>query len=266
MYGVCSEMRTKTETQRATINFSRTTKDCAGVIVAAGSGVRFGREKQFVKLCGLPLVSWSILAFDEARSVAQIVAVCPPGKRDKMIDEAIAPLSLNTPIAVVEGGATRQESSYLGIQAQDKTLPYCAIHDGARPLVTSATIENAIAYLRVDPDLAGTIAAHRATDTLKLVEKQTVLSTPDRSLYWVAQTPQVFRTKRILAYHQAAAAERYVGTDDACLAEHYGGKIRCVVSPRNNIKVTVPEDLSLAEAVLDQRLSQWQERSRKSGE
>ena len=118
----------------------------------------------------------------------------------------------------------------------------------------------------MDPDLAGTIAAHRATDTLKLVEKQTVLSTPDRSLYWVAQTPQVFRTKRILAYHQAAAAERYVGTDDASLAEHYGGKIRCVVSPRNNIKVTVPEDLSLAEAVLDQRLSQWQERSRKSGE
>jgi 2-C-methyl-D-erythritol 4-phosphate cytidylyltransferase len=117
---------------------------------------------------------------------------------------------------------------------------------------------------RCAPELAGVVCAHPATDTLKIVDHEMVMSTPDRSLFWAVQTPQIFRRQRIIMYHEAAAKEGYVGTDDAGLAEHYGGAIRCVKSPRSNLKVTVPEDLSLAEAILDQRLCSWQDERRQS--
>lgn len=267
MRGLSCAFETETAAKRSAAGSARTQKDCAAVIVAAGSGTRFGARcgKQFVKLCGLPMAAWSVLAFDEAPSVAQIVLVCPPGRVEEMRERVLGAISVTTPVKLVEGGATRQESSRAGIRAQDMKLPFCAIHDGARPLVTTATIENALAYVRCSRDLAGAVCAHPVTDTLKIVEHETVVSTPNRSLYWSVQTPQVFRTKRILMYHEAAASEGYVGTDDASLAEHYGGKVLCVRSPRNNIKVTVPEDLTLAEAILDQRLCAWQDERRHRG-
>ncbi|MCH3925316.1 MAG: 2-C-methyl-D-erythritol 4-phosphate cytidylyltransferase [Atopobiaceae bacterium] len=266
MSGHCFVLDTQVGTKASFIGTAAAGHDCAAVIVAAGSGTRFGASegKQFVKLCGLPLVAWSVLAFDEAPSCAQIVVVCPPGRKAEMADAILGKVHIATALKIVEGGATRQESSRLGVLAQDPKLAYTAIHDGARPLITGATIENALAHLRCAPELAGVVCAHPATDTLKIVDHEMVMSTPDRSLFWAVQTPQIFRRQRIIMYHEAAAKEGYVGTDDASLAEHYGGAIRCVKSPRSNLKVTVPEDLSLAEAILDQRLCSWQDERRQS--
>ena len=110
--------------------------------------------------------------------------------------------------------------------------------------------------MRGDESIAGAICAVPSTDTLKLVEGGTIVATPDRSFYWCAQTPQVFRTKAIVSAHRAAIWDEFSGTDDASLVERHGGRVVCVKSSRDNIKVTLPEDLAIAETLLQRRLIQ----------
>lgn len=229
-------------------------RDTCAIIAAGGLGLRFGdpNGKQYVELCGLPVLSWSVAAFCAAPSVAELVVVCPAGRIDET-REAVERISPALPISYVCGGATRQDSCLAGLHAAPSELPFVAIHDGARPLIDVATIEAVIARVRDDASLDGAICAYPATDTLKLVEDGLVQSTPDRSRYWAVQTPQVFRLKAVLAAHEAAAAEGFVGTDDSSLVERAGGRVACVESPRNNIKITVPEDLPAAEAELARR-------------
>ena len=230
--------------------------DTCAVIVAGGSGERFGdpRGKQFVELAGLPLMCWSIAAFEQAPSVARLVVVCAPDRAAQVEKDVLAWLSLKKPVALAPSGATRQDSVLSGLGAVPRDLEFVAVHDAARPLVEAEMIEAAIAAVRQDPALAGAILATRSVDTLKLVEGTTIVATPDRSFYWAAQTPQVFRRRVLLAAHKAAARDEYLGTDDASLVERMGGKVRVVESSRDNIKVTLPEDLALAEAALERRL------------
>lgn len=231
--------------------------DTCAVIVAGGSGERFGdaRGKQFVNLMGLPLMSWSILAFDHAPSVGHIVIVCPEGREREVRDDVLADLTLRCEVSLVPAGKERQDSVRHGLGAVPEEYELCAIHDGARPLVQVETIERCIAAVRQDPDLAGALCAARETDTLKLVEGQLVVATADRSYYWHAQTPQVFRTSVIRRAHHIAHRDGYQGTDDASLVEHLGGKVRVVESPRDNIKVTYPEDLAIVQATLERSLT-----------
>lgn len=230
--------------------------DTCAVIVAGGSGERFGdpRGKQFVDLCGLPLMSWSIMAFDRAPSVGRIVVVCAPDHADQVEGDVLASLSLTKPVALAPSGATRQASVRSGLDAAPPDLPLVAVHDAARPLVEVAQIEEVCAAVRTDASLAGAILATRSVDTLKLVEGNTIVATPDRSFYWAAQTPQVFTRRALWSAHKAAEHEGYQGTDDASLVERLGGRVRVVESTRDNLKVTLPEDLALAEATLERRL------------
>ena len=231
--------------------------DTCAVIVAGGSGERFGdpRGKQFVPLCGLPIMAWSILALDRAPSVGHIVVACPRDGLGRVRDDVLAQLSLRCEVTLVPGGATRQDSVFAGLVAAPPTYELVAIHDGARPLVEPAAVERCIAAVRADERLAGAILASRETDTLKLTDSSGVIrATPDRSNYWCAQTPQVFRARQVMAAHKAAVWDDFVGTDDASLVEHHGGRVRVVESSRDNMKITVPEDLALAEAILARRL------------
>lgn len=230
--------------------------DTCAIIVAGGSGERFGdpRGKQFVDLCGLPLMCWSIMAFDRAPSVGAIVVVCAPDRVAQVEKDVLSQLSLAKPVTLAPSGATRQDSVRSGLDATPRDLPLVAVHDAARPLIEVEQIEACIATVRMDEALAGAILASRCTDTLKLVEGEKIVATPDRSFYWAAQTPQVFRRRVLLAAHKAAAHEGYQGTDDASLVERLGGRVRVVESTRDNIKITLPEDLALAEATLQRRL------------
>ena len=230
--------------------------DTCAIIVAGGSGERFGdpRGKQFVDLAGMPLMCWSVAALDRCASVARLVIVCAPDKVALVEKDVLARLSLAKPVTLAPGGATRQESVFSGLAAAPSDLEFVAVHDAARPLVEPELVERAIAAVRADESLAGAILATRCTDTLKLVEGEKILATPDRSFYWAAQTPQVFRRRALLAAHKAAAREDYLGTDDASLVERMGGRVRVVESTRDNLKVTLPEDLALAEATLERRL------------
>lgn len=245
-----------TEAQRCNTQAADNSADTCAIIAAGGIGERFGdkRGKQYVELCGLPIASWAVMAFDQAPSVGHIVIVCPEGRVEQTRETIVAPLSLSTPVTYTTAGETRQGSVMNGLLAMPEFFSLVAIHDGARPLVTVDAIERCIACVRTCADVDGAICAARVTDTLKLVEDGDIVATPDRSYYWSALTPQVFKVGSIMAAHRAAVREGYVGTDDASLVEHAGGRVRCVESPRDNIKVTLPEDLAVAEATMRQRL------------
>ncbi|WP_455137232.1 2-C-methyl-D-erythritol 4-phosphate cytidylyltransferase [Thermophilibacter sp.] len=230
--------------------------DTCAIVVAGGSGERFGdpRGKQFVDLVGLPLMCWSVAAFDRAPSVARIVVVCAPERAAEVERDVLGRLSLAKPVTLAPSGPTRQASVRSGLDATPRGLDLVAVHDAARPLVETELVERVIAAVRADETLGGAILATRCTDTLKLVEGTQIVATPDRSFYWAAQTPQVFRRRVLLAAHKAAEHEEYQGTDDASLVERVGGRVRVVESTRDNLKVTVPEDLAIAEATLERRL------------
>ena len=127
---------------------------------------------------------------------------------------------------------------------------YVAIHDGARPLITTEAIDHAIDVLVSDRALDGVVCGQPAIDTLKIVDGDNIVETPPRELYWVAQTPQIFSVDAMKRAHAAAIAEGFIGTDDSSLVERMGGRVRCVQSPRDNLKVTVPEDLRPVTAIL----------------
>ncbi len=242
--------------QRERVGTAERGADTSAVIVAGGSGERFGdpRGKQFVELCGLPLMAWSIIAFDHAPSVGQMVIVCAPDRVGEVQQDVLARLTLKKDVTIAPSGSTRQESVASGLRSVEHGMEFVAVHDAARPLVETEDIERVIACVRQDPSLAGAILAAPAIDTLKLVEDGTIIATPDRSFYWAAQTPQVFRTRAIVSAYKAAAWEGYVGTDDSSLVEHHGGRVRCVAGSRDNIKVTIPFDLAVAEVALEQRI------------
>lgn len=232
--------------------------DACAVIVAGGVGSRFGdpRGKQYLELCGLPMTCWSLMALDMAPSVGHIVVVCAPDKVREMRRDVLGRITLVHDVTLAPAGDTRQASVYSGLCAipVDAGFDLVAIHDAARPLVSPGLVERCLSRVRGNADLAGAIAATRETDTLKLVEASSIIATPDRSYYWRAQTPQAFRLKAILAAHRQALRDEFVGTDDASLVERRGGRVSVVEAPADNIKVTLPKDLAVAEALLRQQL------------
>ena len=231
---------------------------CA-VIVAGGSGTRFGNPggKLLVEAAGRPLIAWTLAAFDRARTIGHIVIVCQPARRQEMREVAIDPYPLATPVTFADAGAERQDSTVSGVAAVPTGYDVIAIHDAARPLISPATIDAAVAELLRDPRRDGVVCGQGAIDTLKTVEEQEVgarfVDTPPRSRFWCVQTPQVFRTHVLVQAIERAAADGFAGTDDASVVEHAGGVVVGVEAPRDNIKVTVPEDLPLVEALLRAR-------------
>jgi 2-C-methyl-D-erythritol 4-phosphate cytidylyltransferase len=215
----------------------------AALLVAAGRGERLGssRPKAFVVCGGRPLIEWSVDAL-RAAGVQEVVVALPEGVE--------APEGC----VGVRGGAERSHSvrSALAASSGDPVV----VHDAARPLVTPALVRACVAALD-DPGADAAIAAARVTDTVKeaadAARPDVVTATLDRSRLWAVQTPQVFRRavlERVLAEPDDVLA---AATDDASLVERAGGTVRLVEAPRSNLKVTVPDDLLVAELLLAQR-------------
>ena len=231
-------------------------KSTAAVIVAGGSGDRFlnQRGKQLFTILGKPVLTWSAKAFDEVADIGLIVIVAPEGRVDEYYREAIEGFDFVTPVVMAVAGSIRQESSFYGLTAVDDDFEFIAIHDGARPLITPDLIGHMITVMKGDPEIDGVVVGYPAIDTLKLVNGRSVLGSPDRTLLWVAQTPQIFRAPVIREAHIAALSEGFVGTDDASLVERLDGRVIMVQGPRDNVKLTVPEDKISIEAALQDRL------------
>lgn len=199
------------------------------------------------------MVEWSIAALREAASVRSIVVACPPGEVHELGGHDLG---------VVDGGETRSQSVANALAAVDTEL--VAIHDAARPLLTPELVEGVVATLVADPDADGAIAATRVIDTVK--KASLMLSPPysgakasivdetlDRDRLWAAQTPQVFRAE---ALRQALAAypdDAPAATDEAMLIEAAGGRVLVHPAPAENLKVTTPLDLQVAELLLSRR-------------
>ncbi len=224
----------------------------AAIILAGGTGERFGRAqgKQLVEIAGKPVLTWSAESFDAVGDIGLIVVVCPADRADEYLKRAIDSFPFVTPVVVAPSGTTRQESAFSGLEYVPEDFEFVILHDGARPLVTPALIEHTIATVKGNIDSDGAVVAHPAIDTLKVVENGVIVGTPDRSVFWNAQTPQVFRAGIYRRAHAAALSDGFVGTDDSSLIERLGGRILVVEGKRDNIKLTVPEDYEILEAAV----------------
>jgi 2-C-methyl-D-erythritol 4-phosphate cytidylyltransferase len=227
----------------------------AAVILAGGGGERFGRTggKQLLELQGKPILTWSAEAFDRVSDVGLIVVVVPKDRMEEYCRKAIDGFPFVTPVVMVPAGTIRQESSFAGISKVPETFELIAIHDAARPLITPELVSHVISAVRGNLDADGAVVGYPAIDTIKIVSGNNIIGTPDRSAFWAAQTPQVFHSEILRQAHATALAEGFVGTDDSSLVERINGKVVLVQGPRNNIKITVPEDRIAAEAGLAMR-------------
>lgn len=231
----------------------------AAIILAGGTGERFGKEggKQLVEIGGKPILTWSVEAFDAVGDIGLIVIVCPAERQGEYLSKAVDPFSFATPIVVAAAGSTRQESAFSGLELVPEEFEYVVMHDGARPLISADLIAHTIATLKGNIDADGAVVAHPAIDTLKVVENGVIVGTPDRSVFWNAQTPQVFRAGIYRRAHASALSDGFVGTDDSSLIERLGGRVLVVEGKRDNIKLTVPEDyLMLVAGVRERYLKQ----------
>lgn len=222
----------------------------AALIVAAGQGTRMGTQakKQYMTLRNRPVLAHTLITFEKCDAVGEIFLVIPRGDDSYCKKEIIAPLRTNKPIHLVSGGATRQESVYNGLRAIDGRFDLVVIHDGVRPLVKTERITECI---RVAEKYGSCILAVPASDTIKTVdEHDCVIVTKKRHMIRLAQTPQAFHYDIIMGAHVASQKEAYVGTDDAELVERFGKVVKVIPGDPYNIKITTPEDLKFAEALL----------------
>lgn len=220
-----------------------------GVIVAAGRSERMGGiDKVYAEVAGRPLIAWTLAAFKRCDAIDSIVVVAPPDGVARM-EAFVAEWRMTKVRAVVAGGETRQDSVRAGIEATDSEI--VAIHDAARLLVTPEIIERGVTLAR---ETGAALCATPARDTVKQVagDPPVVASTPARAAMWLAQTPQVFARDLILRAHREAST---TATDDAALVEALGHEVRIYEGAPWNIKITTPEDITIAEALIRARLA-----------
>lgn len=221
------------------------------VIVAAGSGRRLGRPKQFIEIAGLPMVGWSIRTFAAMPEIVELVIATEPESIEPMRVLA-AKLAPRLPQRVVRGGATRQDSARQAVRLLGADSEAAFVHDGARPLVTGRDVRAGMAEVRRG---RASLLAEPAIDTIKNVEPETrrVLETLERSSLWAAQTPQFAMAAELCSAHEAAHAAGIAVTDDAALLERAGIEVIAVAPSEENFKVTIPADLVRAEGILLRR-------------
>ena len=225
------------------------------LIAAAGSGRRMGadRNKLLLPLAGRCVIAWTLKAALAAKRISWIGIVGQEIDRAAMtslMDEALPEVGARS-VVWIQGGSTRQESVQLGLAALPSEAEHVLIHDGARCLAEPALFDRCADRVEAGQAL---IAATPVTDTIKRVDAEhRITTTPDRSELWAAQTPQGFNVEQLRQGHAEAMAQGWVVTDDASLYERLGWPVQVLDAGPSNIKVTTPFDLTVAEAVLQQR-------------
>lgn len=222
----------------------------AALIPAAGRGQRMGLEveKQFVKLAGKPLLAHTLAQFEATAGVDQIVVIVPPGREAFCAQAIVEANGLRKVTRIVAGAETRQRSVMAGFRCLGDEVDVVVIHDGARPFVSPSMIQGSIeqAYR-----CGSAIVAIPVSDTLKRVsEAGEVVGTVDRQQLWRAQTPQAFRRSILQRALAHAEAHHIEGTDEAALVESLSQPVHILTGSVWNVKVTTPDDLTFAEALL----------------
>jgi len=228
------------------------------VVPAAGIGKRFGPggKKLFNTLAGKPVI---IRTLELLQSAPEITEIIPAVKEEDLmiVADLIEEYGLRKVKQIVPGGKERQDSVYNGLRTISEDKSIVLIHDGGRPFVDAEMISRA---LREVGGCDGAVVAVSVKDTIKEADAEDnetdspfVRCTLNRAVLYAVQTPQVFPFRVIMEAHEKARSERFIGTDDASLVERYGGKVRLVPGSYRNIKITTPEDLAIAEALMNLR-------------
>ncbi len=216
------------------------------VIVAAGRGARMGgMEKALAPLAGEPLLLHSVRAFEKTEVVDEIVVVTRRDLLEK-VHRIVKRAGCTKVKGVVQGGKTRGESSRHGLGALSKDVDLVLVHDGARPLVSEELIER---VAEAAAETGAAIPGVTPTATIKRTENGASAGTVDRRELREAQTPQGFRRSVLARAFAEAVKEHYEGTDEAAAVERTGETVTIVEGDRKNLKVTIPEDLAVAEAL-----------------
>ena len=220
------------------------------VIVSAGKSHRFmeGRKKQFHFLGGRPILAHTLDKFETCPLVRSILLVVGQEDMDYCLKEVIEKYKFQKVSQIIPGGKRRQDSVKNGMDALQKDADIVAIHDGVRPFVTKAMIEDSIHFAVRH---GAVVLAMPVKDTIKISNPDgTVLKTLDRESLWQIQTPQTFQTNVIKEAYYRATEDGFIGTDDASLVERLGVKVHILPGSYTNIKITTPEDLLLANLFL----------------
>ena len=249
MSGIVSKI---TDLVRAVLGKTQASPKTVAIVLAAGSSTRMDSEipKQLIEINDVPIMIRSLLAFEESESISEIVLVAPE-EYVSYYRSLVRSYKIKKLAAVTAGGATRNESAALGFERVSSDAKFVAIHDAARCLVTPEIIDRVCksAYR-----YNAATAATRAIDTVKVSGKNKFIDhTENRARVWLAQTPQVFNADLYRAASFLAAESKLSPTDDNGLIENVHHKVRLVECGRYNLKVTTPDDLIIAKAILDAR-------------
>ena len=220
------------------------------IVLAAGKGSRMNSTipKQYLTLLGKPVLFYSLQAFEQS-DADEIILVTGSGEQEYCKKEIIEKYQLKKVTHIVEGGAERYHSVWHGLMAA-KDAEYVLIHDGARPLISSQIINKAILAVK---ETGACVVGMPVKDTIQIAdENKAIMSTPDRSRTWIAQTPQCFAFELAMSsYNNAIASNDTKITDDAMVIRKYGNSsVTMIEGSYENIKVTTPEDIAVAECFL----------------
>ena len=223
------------------------------IIPAGGVGKRLEaqRAKQYLLLDGVPVLVHTLRVFEQAKVIDEIILVLPPDDVASAQQQLINKYGLTKVTAVVAGGKERQDSVRNGFAAITGECDIVIIHDAVRPFVTKEMINQVIAAV-VSFEAAS--VGVKAKDTIKETKKDNlVAATIPRQNLWLTQTPQAFKFDLLKKAYTAAYRDKYYGTDDASLVERIGAKVIMIEGCYGNIKITTPEDLILAEALMKKK-------------
>lgn len=229
-------------------------KRCTAIVLSAGQGKRMGTsiQKQYIELKGKPIVYYALEAFQNSALIDEIIMVVGKGQEEYCRKEIVEKYHLDKVREITEGGAERYDSVYSGLQ-RVRHDGYVLVHDGARPFVAEAVIQRIYDAVCNYP---ACVVGMPVKDTIKIVDKEKYTKeTPNRSFVWQIQTPQAFDILLIRdAYEKFMQSEQKNITDDAMVVESVlGMKSKLVEGSYENIKITTPEDLEIAEVFLKRR-------------
>ncbi|MCI7096183.1 MAG: 2-C-methyl-D-erythritol 4-phosphate cytidylyltransferase [Clostridiales bacterium] len=222
-------------------------KYCGAVIVAAGTASRMGGiDKVMAELDGEPMIARTVRTFQNCDAISEIVVVTRP---DLIVPIMSLCAGFDKVKAVVAGGASRQESVKLGLNALSNRVQLVAVQDGARPLVSDEVIDRTV---RAAHSYGAAAPAVPVKDTIKVAQGGLVASTPERSQLRAVQTPQVFDFDLLRGALKKAEAENLTVTDDCSAVEQMGMSVKLVEGDERNIKITTPLDLKMAALLLEE--------------
>lgn len=224
---------------------------CTAIVLAAGQGKRMGTkvQKQYLEIDGKPVLYYALKAFEDSELIDEVVLVVGEHQAEYCEKEIVSKHELKKVKKIVQGGAERYNSVWNGLQETEEG--YVFIHDGARPFVTEEILQRAYDEVLL---YKACVVGMPVKDTIKIADENGFADvTPDRNLLWQVQTPQVFKTSIIKeAYKKLMERDTIKVTDDAMVVEQMlGDKVKLVLGSYENIKITTPEDLKIAENFLE---------------